>query len=199
MHSKSIVSALAFVLSACASVHNGAPIAKVPDNLKPPADESLAMIASAKGVQAYECRPAQNSTGAYEWTFVAPQAELSDASGRTIGRHYAGPSWEAADGSAIEGRVEQRAEAPGAGAIPWLLLATKSIGPLGRLSGITHVQRVNTIGGVAPQSGCNEASLGTVAYVDYTADYYFFAEANETASAVKAAASPAATPSRGYY
>jgi hypothetical protein len=195
---KSIVPVLALAVSACASVNDAAPVAKVPDNLKPAANESLAMIAYAKGVQSYECRAAGNTAGAYEWAFVAPHAELSDATGRAIGRHYAGPSWEALDGSAIEGRVEQRADAARAGTIPWLLLATKSVGPQGSLSGITHVQRVNTVGGAAPQSGCSEVSVGAMAYVAYTADYYFFAAANGVASDPKTPPSSAALR-RGYY
>src|SRR5690349_6916948 len=197
MDVKSIASIFALAVSACASANEAAPISKVPDNLKPAANESLAMVASAKGVQSYECRAASNPAGAYEWTFVAPHAELSDASGRTIGRHYEGPRWEAADGSAIEGRVEQRADAARAGAIPWLLLATKSVGPQGSFSSVTHVQRVNTVGGVAPRSGCSEASAGAVAYVPYTADYYFSAE-NGTGSESKTRPS-SATLQRGYY
>ena len=198
MNIRSIVSALALAVPACASVHDAVPVATVPDNLKPAANEALSMIASAKGVQSYECRAAGRAAGAYEWAFVAPHAELSDANGRTIGRHYAGPRWEAADGSAIEGRVEQRADAARAGAIPWLLLATKSVGPQGSFSGITHVQRINTVGGAAPQSGCSQASIGAVAYVAYTADYYFFAAANGTASDANTRPS-SATLQRGYY
>ena len=59
-------------------------------------------------------------------------------------------------------------------AIPWLLLAAKSVGPAGSFSRVTSVQRVRTVGGVAPATGCAQATAGTTARVSYTADYYFF-------------------------
>jgi hypothetical protein len=57
---------------------------------------------------------------------------------------------------------------------------------------------VNTVGGVAPRSGCSEASAGAVAYVPYTADYYFFSAENGTGSESKTRPS-SATLQRGYY
>ena len=153
-------SLLAAILTAgCAST------VPVPDTLKPAANESLALIVPAKGVQIYECRDGK-------WAFVAPDAELFDRSGKKIGRHYAGPHWEAADGSNIVGAVKQRADAPAAGNIPWLLLGAKSVGGEGAFSKVTSIQRVATVGGMAPAAGCNEA--GAQARVPYTADYYLF-------------------------
>ena len=110
-----------------------------------------------------------------EWAFVAPEADLFDARGNKIGRHYAGPHWEATDGSNIVGAVKERADAPTAGAIPWLLLTAKSVGPDGAFSKVTSIQRVNTAGGAAPVTGCSQAAVGTSARIAYTADYYFFA------------------------
>jgi hypothetical protein len=57
---------------------------------------------------------------------------------------------------------------------PWLLLAAKSVGSEGSFSKGTSIQRVNTVGGVAPQAGCSQAPAGTPARISYTADYYFF-------------------------
>jgi hypothetical protein len=105
---------------------------------------------------------------------VAPEADLFDAGGNRIGRHYAGPHWESTDGSKILGTVKERADAPVAGAIPWFLLAVKSVGAEGSFSKVTSIQRVNTVGGVAPQAGCSQATAGTPARINYTADYYFF-------------------------
>jgi len=144
----------------------------VPENLKPGANEKLAMVVPAKGVQIYECRAAKE--GGYQWAFVAPEAELLDGRGSRIGRHYGGPHWEASDGSRIVGAVRARADAPAAGAIPWLLLASIRPGPDGAFSTVTSVQRVNTVGGMAPASGCSEKAVGTAARIPYTADYYFF-------------------------
>jgi len=71
--------------------------------------------------------------------------------------------------------VKARTEAPAAGAIPWLLLTAKSVGPQGTFSKVTGIQRVNTAGGVAPKDGCSPSSSGAKARVAYTADYYFLA------------------------
>jgi Protein of unknown function (DUF3455) len=153
---------LSILAAGCASSPSSVP---VPDNLKPGANESLALVVAATGVQIYQCRDSK-------WAFVAPQAELWDARGRLIGTHYAGPHWESADGSRIVGAVKQRADAPQAGAIPWLLLGAKSVGAEGAFSKVTSVQRVATHGGVAPAGGCSQ--IGEEARVYYTADYYFF-------------------------
>src|SRR5207253_551150 len=104
-----------------------------------------------KGVQVYECRAKGDG---HEWAFVAPEAELFDDQGKPLGRHGAGPVWEAADGSRLVGTVSVKADAPSAGNIPWLLLATRNEGREGRFSGVTQIQRVNTMGGTAPAAPC---------------------------------------------
>ena len=139
---------LTFLVAACAACASPQPptsMVRVPDKLKPGASESLAMIVPAKGVQIYECRARKDQVGEYEWAFVAPEADLFDARGNRIGRHYAGPHWESTDGSKILGTVKERADAPVADAIPWLLLATKSVGSEGSFSKVTGIQRVNTL------------------------------------------------------
>jgi hypothetical protein len=138
----------------------------IPENLRPAANESLKRVISAKGVQIYECRD-------QKWVFVAPEADLFDARGNLVGRHYAGPTWESTgDGSKVAGTVKTRADAPEAGAIPWLLLSTKSVGGNGYFSDVTSIQRVATHGGAAPGSACPHDGLE--ARVTYSADYYFF-------------------------
>src|SRR6266446_181211 len=137
------------LVAGCASPQPPRPAVEVPDKLKPGASESLAMIVPAKGVQIYECRARKDQAGGYEWAFVAPEADLFDVRGDRIGRHYAD-------------------------AIPWLLLAATSLGSEGSFSKVTSIQRVNTVGGVAPKVGCSRAAAGTPARIAYTADYYFF-------------------------
>ena len=166
--------ALILLVAACASPPAPTPIVRVPEKLQPAANESLATIVSARGVQIYECRSRKQPDGGFEWAFAAPEADLFDARGSRIGRHYAGPHWEAVDGSKIVGTVKERADAPLADAIPWLLLTAKSVGPEGSFSKVTSIQRVNTVGGVVPTTGCSEATAGTAARISYTADYYFF-------------------------
>jgi hypothetical protein len=176
MYRKFIMSALPLIVAACASLQKPTPTVKVPDKLKPRANESLAMIVSAKGVQIYQCREKKDQAGSYEWAFVAPEADLFDTSERKIGKHYAGPHWESPDGSKIAGTVKESTDAPQTDAIPWLLLVTKSVGPQGSFSKITGIQRVNTVGGVAPKTGCNQSTVGTTARIPYAADYYFLTE-----------------------
>jgi hypothetical protein len=165
-------------VAACTNLQTPVTAIDVPEKLRPDASESLEMIVHARGVQIYECRATKDRAGAYEWAFVAPEADLFDAKGTKVGRHFAGPSWEFPDGSTIVGTVKQGYDAPRADAIPWLLLATKSVGPRGALSGITAVQRINTVGGAAPKAGCSQADAGAAARMPYTADYYLLAARN---------------------
>jgi len=172
--SKVTVFLLVLLVGGCASLQPPPARVNVPEKLTPGAGESLAMIVSARGVQIYECRARKDRAGAYEWVFVAPEADLFDGHGGRIGRHYAGPHWESTDGSKVLGTVKERADAPVADSIPWLLLAAKSVGPEGAFSRVTSIQRVNTAGGAAPKAGCSQAAAGALARIAYTADYYFF-------------------------
>jgi hypothetical protein len=148
------------------------PQTSMAQKLKVDAEESLAMIVPAKGVQIYECRLGKG--GGYEWAFVGPEADLFDTRGMQIGRHYAGPHWEANDGSKIVASVKASAASPEGAAIPWLLLGAKSVGPDGAFSRVSSIRRVHTVGGIAPGSGCAAVAAGSVARVPYTADYFFF-------------------------
>ena len=141
---------------------------EIPAKLALPQGGTLLGKYPAKGVQIYVCRV---KGAANEWDFKAPEAELSDAQGRPFAKHYAGPTWEAADGSKIVGKVLASEPAPKAGAIPWLLLSAEPPAS-GILAGVRFVQRVNTAGGVGPTGACPTA--GTEQRVDYTADYIFY-------------------------
>jgi Protein of unknown function (DUF3455) len=156
-------------LIACSAMNTSVHLVAVPQNL---AHEKYAFALPAKGVQIYECRIAADGKAA--WAFVAPEAELFDTSGKLVGKHYGGPTWESNDGSKTIGTVKQRADAKTANDIPWLLLSAKSTGPNGAMAAVTSIQRVNTVNGVAPADGCGAGKAGTVARVPYTADYYYF-------------------------
>jgi hypothetical protein len=140
----------------------------IPAKLAPPAGTKLVGKYAAKGVQIYTCAA---KGMANEWTFKAPEAMLTDAHGKAFAKHYAGPTWEAADGSKIVGKAMANEPAPKAGAIPWLLLSIESSGS-GVLAGARFVQRVNTVGGVGPTGTCPTA--GAEQRVDYTADYIIY-------------------------
>ena len=100
-------SAIALVLASCASTPRSQPTA-VPQNLRVPDGQSLLLRAAARGAQIYACRVKAADPAAFEWALKAPEAELFDQSGARIGRHYAGPTWESADGSRVVGEVMQR-------------------------------------------------------------------------------------------
>lgn len=164
-----LAASLPFLLVACEALPLGP---AVPDPLKPPVGDALVTVVSARGVQVYECRPMKDNPAAMEWAFVAPEAELFDAQGRQVGKHYAGPHWEANDGSKVVGTVTASAPSPQPGAIPWLLLSTRSDGPAGTFSDVTSVQRLSTVGGVAPSEPCTSA--GKTARVEYAAAYAMY-------------------------
>lgn len=133
------------------------------------------LAAHARGVQIYTCGPKKDAPQELEWSLKAPEAELLDAGGKSIGKHFAGPSWQASDGSKVVGAMKAKADAPGAAAIPWLLVEVKSSEGQGALAHVTYVQRVNTEGGKAPTGGCDPAHLQAQTRVDYQADYFFYA------------------------
>ena len=74
---------------------------EVPATLIPPSGQTPFLETLANGVQIYECVPKQGQAGIYEWVFRAPEATLTNWSGSTLGKHYAGPVWEAADGLSL--------------------------------------------------------------------------------------------------
>jgi hypothetical protein len=130
---------------------------------------------AARGKQIYECVADAAAAGGAKWVFVAPKADLYDRTGAAIGSHYRGPHWEAADGSKIVGAMEARADAPQAGAIPWLLLSAKPVGAAeGRFAKVSSVQRINTIGGAIPLKACEKSTVGQTETVPYSADYLMY-------------------------
>ena len=151
--------------------------ARIPEKIAIP--EGYAAVASfeAKGDQLYEAKIGKG--GRFEWGFVAPKAVLYDAKGKRAGTHYAGPTWEADDGSKIsrEKAMDLKSASPGdpKADIPLLRLEVKAAkGRAGLLSKVVYVQRLNTRGGVAPKEAPKRA--GSLAAVPYTATYVFYAK-----------------------
>ena len=146
----------------------------VPDNLNAPAGQTLALEVNASGVQIYVCSAGKADPTRWEWSFKALEAQLFDANGKPLGKHYAGPTWEALDGSKVVGEVKARNDGPDAKAIPWLLLAAKSTSGNGLFGQTKSIQRLATAGGLAPSEVCTAAQAGKEARVDYKAVYRFF-------------------------
>ncbi len=131
LHIVSLTSFAALLVACASSPYPAAPT--VSPSLQAPAGSTLYLETLASGVQIYECSRKPDST--YEWAFKAPEATLTARSGQPLGKHYAGPTWEALDGSTTVGEVKAREPAPSPSAIPWLLLAAKSN------SGRRHLRR----------------------------------------------------------
>ena len=146
----------------------------IPANLVPPAGSVLLFELGARGVQIYACEADPDDATAFVWTFKAPEAELLNARGEVVGSHWAGPTWQVLDGSTVIGAVLERADAPKSGAIPWLLLEAKERADNGVFSMITHIQRLDTVGGVAPAEDCDADHAGAEVRVPYTATYAFY-------------------------
>jgi hypothetical protein len=137
----------------------------IPPELDVPAGNRLAFSLYAQGTQDYGCSVA----GPY--VLIAPDAKLYNAHGRQKAIHYAGPTWEAQDGSTVKGA--KLASAPGAAdAIPWLLVQAVEHGGEGRMSRVSYIQRVDTTGGLSPTGSCVPASA--LVEVPYTATYNFY-------------------------
>ena len=135
-----------------------------------------------KGVQIYTCSKDAaagiDAGGHFAWTLKAPEATLTSADGKVAGHHFAGPTWQADDGSAVVGEVlasgtvaEPDSQPAG---VAWLVLRAKSHAGAGAFDAVTYIVRSNTAGGAAPAAGCDASHAGTEERVPYTASYTLF-------------------------
>jgi Protein of unknown function (DUF3455) len=159
---------LCAVLSGCAAVPTA------PGPVRAPPDQQLLRELHATGVQIYQCQPAKNDASQWEWAFKGPEARLATTMGSTIGKHYAGPTWEANDGSRVTGEVIARSDSSKPNSIPLLLLRAKATSGNGIFTGVNYIQRLNTVGGNAPTVACRKEQMGQELRASYTADYYFY-------------------------
>jgi hypothetical protein len=135
------------------------------------ANEAVVVRLHAEGAQVYECKT--NQSGQLAWSFREPIATLLDGD-KTVGRHYAGPHWELADGSIVQAKAAGRAPGATPQDIPLLKLEVTARKGSGQLSDVTTVQRINTKGGVT-EGAC--PSAGAMLSVPYAADYVFLKKA----------------------
>jgi Protein of unknown function (DUF3455) len=171
----------------------------VPDTLKVPEGNEAYLIGHAFGTQDYVCAASGSGVA---FVLTTPEAVLFDNPARRVINHFFSPSpaeggtvratWQSTrDSSVFWGKLVNAATFatdPGfvaPDAIAWLLLSRAGVldgvGGGNTLSVATFVQRVNTVGGLAPSIGCNSpADLGKTAFVPYEADYVFFNNPTET-------------------
>lgn len=167
------IAVLAAILSGCAG-EKTVPPSGVPDALRVSDTQVLSRMLHGSGVQIYQCLASPQNPTRYAWVFQAPAADLSDRSGKNVGTHYAGPTWEANDGSKVVGEVVARDNGPVPSAIPWLLLRAQSNTGKGLFAKTQSIQRLYTVGGQTPQTGCDASHAGQRTRVPYSADYYFY-------------------------
>jgi hypothetical protein len=162
-----MVRSTSFVLALAGSMLFSAQgMAQVPPAIAAPGETRVAML-HAEGAQIYECKV--GADGKLAWLFREPIASLF-LDGKTVGRHYAGPSWERIDGSAVVAKDSGNVPGKTANDIAWLKLEVTSQRGSGALSGVTTVQRINTEGGVYA-GVCDKA--GALHSEPYAADYVF--------------------------
>lgn len=170
-------SALAIsLLAACGSMST-APMysqAGLPAAVQVPAGNKVAMETVGVGEITYQCSAKKDVADQFEWVFVGPDAKLNDRSGKQVGKYYGPPAtWESMDGSKLTGA--QVAVSPSApGNIPNQLVKANPAMGSGAMTGVTFIQRVNTVGGVAPTSACAAGNVGTKQIVKYQSDYIFY-------------------------
>jgi len=173
----------------------------VPANIQVPAGNEAFLVGHGVGTQNYVCVPSGSGVA---FVLSTPQATLFSDDGKQITTHFFSPdpfenntnpavvaagairvTWQhSRDTSTVWGQVkpgdassDPAFVAPNA--IPWLKVTATGAdqGPAGgaALTATTFIQRLNTSGGVAPSTGCNSSTdLGHLAFVPYTADYFFF-------------------------
>src|SRR3984957_19382859 len=89
---KSIIRVVAAAAIMFSVLGFGPPRPDVPDALKAPAGEDVVLSGHATGVQIYFCQA--NTERMPAWVLKAPEADLSDAAGKVIIHHSAGPAWK---------------------------------------------------------------------------------------------------------
>lgn len=132
----------------------------------------------AEGVQRYVAQPrAASNPVTYEWVFLAPQANLYDATNAKVGTHSAGPTWQLSRSTtdSIYGQQftpARSAASPDQSGIDWLQLMPKTgKAPTGFFADVSYIQRIATKGGKAPAT----PPVGATDTIDvsYTAVYRF--------------------------
>jgi hypothetical protein len=170
-----IVAALAAAAALVPAAALAGPAApEVPEAIAVTGPHKPYLVAHAEGVQIYACTAV---AGGHAWRLLAPRATLTGDNGKVIGSHYGGPKWEARDGSIVAAARDAGASVD-ATAVDWLRLKVTSAtaGPDGdHLTATTYIQRIHTVGGVAPAAaGCDADSIAEQREIPYSADYVFF-------------------------
>ena len=176
----------------------------VPPDLQVQAGNKAFLEGHAVGTQNYVCASSAASTTGVAYVLFTPEATLFNDDHDQLITHFFSPNpdpsdpnvnpavvahgtiratWQhSRDASTVWARLHPKGSAVvSRNAIAWLLLdvAGAEDGPTGGdiLTKTTFIQRVNTVGGLAPSAGCSlSTDVGNQAFVPYTADYIFYTD-----------------------
>ena len=173
----------------------------VPDKLQPLEGNEVYLIGHAFGTQDYVCRASGSGVA---FVLTTPEAVLFDTPARRVINHFFSPNpveggtiratWQSTRNSSVFwGQAVAIATAAtdpdfvAPDAIAWVTLSRAGVlagsGTGDDLAAATFVQRVNTVGGLAPSIGCNSpADIGKTVFVPYEADYVFYTNPTATAA-----------------
>ena len=165
---------LTTLLAACSTPSGMIKTPDAPATVTAPAGNKAVMTTVGLGVLTYECRAKANMANAFEWAVIGPTAVLYDMNRNTVGKYYGGPTWESTDGSKVTGKQLAVAPSPNPGSIPLQLVQASPAMGNGAMKGVTYIQRLNTMGGVAPTDSCSTANIGATQQIRYQADYVFY-------------------------
>jgi len=163
----------------------------VPPGLEVDLPNQAFLVGHAVGTQNYVCQPSP-SIGQVAWTLFTPEATLFSDQREQLITHFNSPNpdeggtivratWQdSQDTSTVWAKAVASASVT-PGAIAWVKLQVVGArgGPTGgdTLSGTTFIQRLNTVGGLAPSTGCDlPTDIGHRAFMPYRADYFFYKE-----------------------
>ncbi len=132
-------------------------------SVEAPPDATLVLSAEGNGAQVYGCTDGH-------WILKGPDAQLLDEHEQVIGKHFAGPTWQLADGSEIKGKMIATQPSPDSDAVPWLLLQTVPGSGSGKFASVNYIRRSDTHGGASGSEACT----GGEKRVPYTAKYSFY-------------------------
>lgn len=174
----------------------------VVDALKVEDGSHAFLVGHAIGTQNYVCLPSAASDTGVAYVLFTPEATLFNDDSDEIITHFFSPdqdpgdpntstavvadgavraTWQhSKDGSTVWAKLHPNGSVTmDRTAIPWLLLDKAGTQP-GLTGGdilrkTSQIQRLNTVGGVAPLDGCSSPSdVGHTAFSNYTADYFFY-------------------------
>ena len=172
-----------FVCISCSNNNPAPPAATAPEKenasaeMKPGKVQTDAGVIklTATGHQFYEAQASKDTPGKLIWVNY-PAADLFDESGKKVGTHYKGPTWEYEDGSKVLGKKLAEADAPDHTGVKWLILDTVKNEGKGRFTAVERILRVETHGGKGPKEPPTDADIYAkrIDSVAYSATYYFF-------------------------